>query len=173
VAPEVLVQIALGIALLCAGRRLFWLFVGAAGFFAGMQLAGPIFKPRDPAVVLAIALVAGVIGAVLALVLQKLAIGLAGFAVGAYVVGVLVRGAGMQQSWIWIASLAGGIVGAILVLAVFDWALIALSSLSGAVLLSEALRLRGGTGGLVVLALAVAGILIQSRLLRGPRSAPS
>ena len=32
-------QILIGILLLVAGKRLFWLFVGSLGFVAGMQLA--------------------------------------------------------------------------------------------------------------------------------------
>ena len=34
-----LVNVILGSALLVAGRKLFWLFVAAAGFVTGMQLA--------------------------------------------------------------------------------------------------------------------------------------
>jgi len=35
----IVISLILGVALLVAGRKLFWLFVGAAGFVTGMQLA--------------------------------------------------------------------------------------------------------------------------------------
>ena len=37
-----LINVVLGGALLLAGRKLFWLFVGAVGFVTGLQLSAPI-----------------------------------------------------------------------------------------------------------------------------------
>jgi len=41
------ISLILGVALLVAGRKLFWLFVGAAGFVTGMQLATSSGKARN------------------------------------------------------------------------------------------------------------------------------
>jgi len=174
VAPESVIQIVAGTALLCLGRRLFWLFVGVVGFLAGMEIAGTLFRARDPSLVLTIALVAGAVGAVLAIVVQKIAIALAGFGAGAYVVGALLRHAGAPPAgWIWIACIVGGIIAAVLILSVFDWALIGLSSLSGAFLVTDTLRLRSATATLVVLGLTIAGVLIQGRRRRQSSSTGS
>ena len=67
-----------GVALLTTGRKLYWLFVGVVGFVAGISLSRLLFKSETQWVLLAIALVAGVLGAVLALFLQGLAVGAAG-----------------------------------------------------------------------------------------------
>ncbi len=40
----VILEILLGIALLVAGHRLFWLFVGAMGFILGLFLAALVLK---------------------------------------------------------------------------------------------------------------------------------
>ena len=59
-----------GIVLLLAGRRLYWLFVAAIGFLAGLELA-PRFLPQQPdLVIVIIAAVLGVAGALLAIVAQ-------------------------------------------------------------------------------------------------------
>jgi hypothetical protein len=49
-----------------------------------------------------------------------------------------------------------------------DWALIILSSLIGANLVSQALPLDQATTVLLAILLAIAGIVIQSRLLQRP-----
>lgn len=42
-----LINLILGGALLVAGRKLFWLFVGAAGFVTGIQLATRFWQGSD------------------------------------------------------------------------------------------------------------------------------
>lgn len=54
------INLILGAALLLAGRKLFWLFVGAAGFITGMQLATRLWQGSDLLVIL-IGLVIGII----------------------------------------------------------------------------------------------------------------
>jgi len=79
-----LVNIILGGALLVAGRTLFWLFVGAAGFVTGMQLATRFTQSSEgPAII--IGLVIGLIFALLAIFLQRIAITIAGFLAGGYI----------------------------------------------------------------------------------------
>ena len=91
--PEVemlnVINLILGGALLVAGRKLFWLFVGAAGFVAGMQLATRFWQGSDILAII-IGLVIGVIFALLAIFLQAIVIGIAGFLSGGYVLTVLV-----------------------------------------------------------------------------------
>jgi len=64
--------------------------------------------------------------------------------------------------------LLGGVFGAVLALMLLDWALIILSSAIGAVLISQALFPDRGLAALSFVILAIAGILIQSRLTLHP-----
>ncbi len=69
---------------------------------------------------------------------------------------------------IWLFSLLGGVLGAILALLLLGWALIILSSLIGASLICQALPLPQATSALCFIVLAAVGILVQSNLIRRP-----
>ena len=171
--PEVemlsVISIILGGALLLVGRKLFWLFVGAAGFVAGLQLATQFWQgPEILAIV--IGLVVGVIFALLAIFLQGVAIGVAGFLAGGYILTVLAGMLGLNQgAFSWIVYVIGGIIGVLLVVFLFDWALILLSSLAGASLISQALLLPAGLAGMIFLALVIVGVVIQGFTLQQER----
>jgi hypothetical protein len=149
----------LGGALLVAGRKLFWLFVGAAGFVTGFQLTTRFFQgPEGVAII--VGLVVGVIFAVLAVFLQTIAIGIAGFLAGGYILQVLASMFGLDTASItWIIYIVGGIIGVLLVSFLFDWALITLSSLAGASLIVQAFNLE--RSGLIFIILFLAGVIIQ------------
>ncbi len=161
-----------GALLLLAGRRLFWLFVGIVGFFAGYSLAFQLFHLREPGAQLLLAVVAGLVGIALALFAQKLAIAVAGFLVGAYFVAALlgvspnVGSATPTQDLI---LLVGGIVAAVLAVSLFDMALVVLSSLAGASLVGDALQMGASSRWLVVAVLAAVGIAVQLGALRRSR----
>jgi hypothetical protein len=155
----------LGLALLTTGRKLYWLFVGVVGFVLGITLSKLFFPTESELALVAIALVAGVLGAVLAFFLQRLAVGVAGFAAGGY----LLEGAletleiGIPE---WIVFLIGGIVGVVLVVALFDWALIILSSLMGASMLANIIPSEGWLLTLIFVGLSIAGIGMQVTSMR-------
>jgi hypothetical protein len=161
----VLLKLLAGIMLLVTGRRLFWLFVGLIGFIGGIHVATRFFPGQPEWMILAVALTAGVFGALIALFLQWLAIGLAGFSAGAYIVASLVHISGWETREIgWLLILAGGIFGTLLIIILFDWALIILSSLAGAALITEIVHIDRGTATLLFIALFIAGIMVQSFL---------
>jgi hypothetical protein len=167
----IFLRILAGIVLLASGRRLFWLFVGLIGFTSGINIAAGFFPGRPEWMVLAIALMAGILGALLALFLQRLAIGLAGFFAGAYIVAHLLHISGLGTSGIdWLLFLIGGILGVLLMIALFDWALIILSSLAGAGLITEAVRLGHSGAILLFIALFAAGVIVQSPSTKTDRS---
>ncbi len=148
-----------GLILLLFGRRLFWFFVGAAGFAAGMFIARDQLQLHSTWMVFAIALLAGLLGALLSVVLQKLAIAIAGFSAGGYLCAFVLTRLN-EEKFVWVGFLAGGIVGMILMLAIFEWALIILSSLTGAAFLADGI----GTeqNALVIFGVAfVIGLVIQ------------
>jgi hypothetical protein len=160
------INILLGAALLLAGHRLFWLFVGAIGFVAGLQLATQFWQgPEGLSIV--VGLVVGVLFALLAIFLQGAAIGVAGFLAGGYILTVLAGMLGLNQgAFSWVVYVIGGIVGLILVFFLFDWAIITLSSLAGASLITQAFAVPGGTAGIVFLILVILGVVIQGSMLQ-------
>ena len=163
------ISLILGVALLVAGRKLFWLFVGAAGFVTGMQLATQFWQgPELLAIV--IGLVVGVIFALLAIFLQSVAIGIAGFLAGGYILTVLAGMIGLNQgAFSWIVYIIGGIIGVLLVIFLFDWAIITLSSLAGASLITQALLLPSGIGGVIFIVLVIVGVVIQASTMQRER----
>lgn len=161
------INLILGGALLVAGRKLFWLFVGAAGFVTGIQLATRFWQGSD-VLAIVIGLAIGVIFALLAIFLQALAIGIAGFLAGGYILTVLAAMLGIDVTGAvtWIVYIAGGVLGVILVSFLFDWALITLSSLAGAALIVQAFFAEGAVGGLLFFILFLAGVIIQGLIFR-------
>jgi len=156
-----LAYVVVGFALLFAGRRLFWLFVAAVGFVAGLELVTPVTQTEPTAAALLVAFLAGAIGAGLALFLQPLAIAVAGFAAGAMLLeslGVPDAGEGL------LVLLVGGLVSAVVMVAVFDWALIALSSLFGAHIVVAAVPLAPRLRAVAFAVLLVVGLLVQARV---------
>ena len=161
-----IISLILGVALLVAGRNLFWLFVGAAGFVTGMQLATQFWQGPELLAII-IGLVVGVIFALLAIFLQSVAIGIAGFLAGGYILTVLAGMMGLNQgAFSWIVYIIGGIIGVLLVIFLFDWAIITLSSLAGASLITQALLLPSGIGGVIFIALVIVGVVIQGSMMQ-------
>ena len=108
--------------------------------------------------------------AFLAIFLQSVAIGVAGFLAGGYILSVLAGMIGPNQgAFSWLVYLVGGIIGVLLVIFLFDWALITLSSLAGASLITQALLLPSGLGGAVFLALVISGVVIQGSTMQWER----
>jgi hypothetical protein len=167
-----IIHLVLGVLLLVAGRKLFWLFVGAAGFLTGIQLATRFWQGPD-LLAIVVGLVIGVIFALLAVVLQGLVIGAAGFLIGGYVLTVLAAMLGMDLAGAtnWIVYIIGGAIGVILISLLFDWALITLSSLAGASLIVQSFLPQNAAGGILFFVLFLLGVLIQASILRRDRAA--
>lgn len=157
----------IGIMLLALGRRLFWLFVGCVGFVAGLQMAQFYLSMQPAWVALAVALGFGLIGALLAVFFQTVAIGLGGFAAGSTISAHLMALMGLAA--VPMIVFVGGIIGAILLYALFDWALIGLSSVAGATLIVQAFNWNPRIEMVLYVAMIVAGILFQTALWRRQR----
>jgi hypothetical protein len=165
-----LLRILVGIGLLVMGRRLFLLFVGLIGFITGIHLASHFFPGQPEWMMIAIGLMAGVLGALLALLLQWMAVGLAGFLAGGYIVVSVLQILGLGFRMDWLPFLMGGILGTLLIIVLFDWALIILSSLVGAGLITETFHADYWVKTLLLIVLLIAGIVVQSGLMKGKRS---
>ena len=158
-------NLVLGLILLVFGRKLFWLFVAIAGFLFGMQFGGLILPDQPHWIRLLIALGAGILGALLAVLAQRVAFALAGFYGGSYLALILAQSFGAGGRSILLFVLAG-VIGAVVATLIMDWAIIVISSLVGAGAIVEALAQGQSISIIVFLALVAAGVLVQARLLR-------
>ena len=164
-----LINALLGGALLLAGRKIYWLFVGAAGFAAGILLSSRFFHGSEWMTIL-VGLGLGILFALLAVFVQGLAIGAAGFLGGGYILLTLAGMFGLDKGALaWIIYLVGGIIGVTLIGVLFDWAIITISSLVGASMIVEAFHLQRVAGGVVLLVLVIIGVAIQGAALRGAK----
>jgi hypothetical protein len=162
IGPETpLLAILAGLVLLVAGRRLFWLFVGLVGFITVYRWLEP-HPVAQPSGRWLLAILAGVVGIVLAIFLQRVAIAVAGFFAGGWFA-VQLLGLHMThpRGGDLLVFVIAGVLAAVLAMALFDLALIVLSSLAGADLIVGALHPRPGMAKLLLLALAMVGIAVQ------------
>lgn len=156
-----LLTIIAGFILLLSGRRLFWLFVGLLGFVGGFWLSGLIVSDQSGFWPLIIALGTGLVGAWLAVSLQKIALAAAGFVAGGYVLSFILQAGGIDLPSI-LPWIIGGILGAVLLARVFDWALIFLSVATGAALLAQAIPILEGYLLVKFFVLFIIGTWVQS-----------
>jgi hypothetical protein len=161
-----IVLFVVGLAVLVMGRKLFWLAVAALGFVFGLALGIELTNGQADWLVLIVALLGGVIGAVLAIWLQKIAAGIAGFLLGGYLAlwlaEILNFGPNM---WIWLIFIVGGIVGIILVLSLLEVALIGVTAIIGAALMVQVFDLTQTVNIVLFIALTIVGIVIQTKTL--------
>jgi uncharacterized protein DUF4203 len=163
-----IVSLLLGAVILFFGRRIFWLCVAAIGFAAGVELAPHLIQEPTPLLQLSIALVLGFVGALLAIFLQKIAIAVAGFVAGGKLA-VALSGAfaiSTASGAYWLVFLIGGVIGTILLLSLFDWALIFLSAAVGAHLILSPFPLAPPGRAILFVILVLVGVLAQAGALR-------
>lgn len=161
--PMFIISLAGGLIVLFFGRKLFWLYIGLVGALAGFELAREIFPQQSEWVFLLVGLILGVCMALLAMAFQYVAVALAGFAGGAYLalqIGVVLPGVDPANIPSWVLIIPG-ILGAALCIAVFNPALIVLSSLTGAALLVQLAPIEPLLQNLLLVILAVIGAGFQ------------
>jgi hypothetical protein len=159
----------LGGALLLAGRRIYWLFVGVAGFVVGILLSSRFFHGPEWMTIL-VGLGLGILFALLAVFVQGIAIAVAGFLGGGYILLTLAGMFGLDKGALaWIIYIIGGIIGVTLIGVLFDWAIITISSLVGASMIVEAFHLQRVAGGVVLLVLVIVGVAVQGAALRSTK----
>ena len=161
-----------GIGLLLAGRKIFWLFVGGIGFLIGIELARRIAFPSDWMIIIA-ALGLGLIFALLAVFLESVAIGIAGFLGGGLAAIRIAALFGMEAPVAQpVLFVVGGILGALLIVVLLNWALITISSIAGASMVASSLPMAGAQRPIVLLLLIVLGVVVQSVAMRREGSPP-
>jgi hypothetical protein len=152
----------LGVVLLLVGRRLFWLLIATLGFLFAFTLVQRMSPEVAQPLHWVLAIAAGLVGALLAVFAQQLAVGAAGMLFGGYAtLWVLERYGVDLGNWEWVALVAGGIIAAVLALLVFETALVVLSSILGASLLAGATRLDDLPVVIVFAVLLIVGVSVQ------------
>ena len=141
--------------------------LAAVGFAVGVEIAPLLVNEPSSLLALLIALVLGILGALLALFLQKVAIAVLGFFAGGKLATAIAAAFFVHYAqYSTIIFVIGGIIGAILLLAVFGWALIVVSSFIGAYLIQSAIVLPPTGSTLVFIGLAIVGIFVQAASFR-------
>lgn len=166
--PIPILSVLIGAVILFFGRRLFWLCVAAIGFASGVEVAPHLVHEPSTVLQLSVAIVFGFIGALLAMFLQKVAIAIAGFLAGGKLALSLLSAFFVHGSdYSGVTFIIGGVIGAILLLALFDWTLIVLSAVVGAYLIGHTIVLPQTGATLLFVGLAVIGIIVQAAAFRG------
>jgi hypothetical protein len=168
----IVVNILIGLVLLVAGRRLFWLFVACVGFASGYHYAQQMGAIHSPILILILAVAAGALGAIIAILFQKAAIVIAGFAAGGYIGLILFdQFVGLTTQMVWLPYIIGGIIGAIFLFLVFDWALIFLSTMTGATLIVQTAAFTPWIEIALFFGLVVVGMFFQAKAMTDERRA--
>ena len=154
----------IGVLLLTLGRKLFWPFIGCLGFIAGLRMAEQYFGTQPLWMAWAVGLVFGLIGALLAIFFQNVAIIFGGFIAGSTIAAYLTTFFGFADTPL--ISIIGGILGTIILYSLFDYALIALSSLVGATLIIEEVILSPEIEMILYAVLIGVGMIFQIILWR-------
>jgi len=165
------VLLATGLVLLFFGRKLFWLFVAVVGAVTALWIATEVLglETGAPSVIAAVA--AGLVGGLLAILVQKAAVAVVGFLMGVWGTLVLLDVASVSLTVSWVdppilqsvLAVAGGVLGAVVAAQLFEAALVVLSALVGSLLLVNGVGLAGGLALAGFLSLALVGVLVQTR----------
>ena len=160
-----LIFILIGLVILTLGRKLFWLLVGTVGFLVGLVLAVQWLSEQPDWVILVAALLGGIVGALLAIFVQKIAVSIAGFVVGGWSLIWLLESFNLDLGqWQWLLAIVGGIIGLILAISLFEAALIVMSVLVGTILIVQVTKFDALIAALLFLALTVLGIVVQVKM---------
>ncbi|MCJ7626686.1 MAG: DUF4203 domain-containing protein [Anaerolineaceae bacterium] len=162
----IIINFILGIPLLIWGRKLFWFFVGVVGFVTGITLSQSLIPTRSEMVAIIIGVILGLVGILLAIFIQKVTISITGFLVGIYLCMTLLDLIDLNNIVLyWLLILTGGIIGSMLVIGLFDLALIILSSLFGATLITQTafqvIQFETQARTIVFIVLLVIGLIFQ------------
>lgn len=157
----------IGVILLVLGRRAYLISIGILGFLGGLYIFTTFLGTVNDWRSILFALLMGTVGSLLAYTLHKAAWVFGGFFGGGVLMYYLRDSTGLMESMSPILLfMIGGIAGAILLLLILDQALIFISCLTGAALITYQSGLFKLSAFLLFAGLFTCGFLIQSRALR-------
>lgn len=147
--------------LLLFGRKLYWCVLAIAGFVAGAWIGHEFFPPEPIWILVGLAIFLGVVAAVLGIFIQRLALRVTGIITGGFL-GYMLADPFFIKPWPLVGMALGCLLGFWLVLRLFDWALIVLSSLSGAAVIVYRLPWEPAPLFVAGLILALLGLAVQA-----------
>ena len=152
-----------GLLLLVLGRRLYTALLGLLGFFVGYALLGDLLTlPGESQLFIAVGV--GIVSALLAFLVLKVAVSLGGALMGAAAALWAFSSFGLGgELLLWVIIAAAAVLGAWLLRIVFDIALIVVSSFLGALLIVAATGFEGLPAHVGMAVLIVAGVALQLR----------
>lgn len=157
-----ILRLFIGIGMIFFGRKLFWGFIGAAGFIIGMSASQSIIHDQSIWFHLIAGVALGIVLVLLVKFLKNFAFGVGGFVLGAYLANGVLTLTGLNLGTIsWVVVLVGGILGAVLMLTLFDWALIILSSTVGAMLITQSVPKDMPGVQILFFGLVLLGMIVQ------------
>jgi hypothetical protein len=165
-----ILSIAAGLVLLFAGRKFFWLAAALVAFLFTFSLFENLFGGGWFGLIVAI--VAGAIFAWLATKFVKIAGYIVGALAGAVGLPILLNLFGVDWGWL-LTALIGAVVGFLLMMFLFDWGLILLTSWAGANAVAgkvnEQWTLGAAVATLILVVLLAAGIFVQAGQMRAKK----
>jgi hypothetical protein len=156
------ILVVIGFILLVAGHQGSWLYVGGVTLLIGSLLADQLNIVRKEIDMIVFSFTSGVLGALLVVYLRKFMVVLAAFISGGYICYFLPEALGWDTSWInWVIVLLVGLACAVMT---FIWGalpLILISTLLGATLIVQNMRIAsvGPVGMFIVL--TIFGLVAQ------------
>jgi hypothetical protein len=162
----------IGLILVLLGRKVYLISIGILGFLGGLYLFTSFIGTAHDWRSLLFALLCGTVGSLLAFALHKAAWLFGGFCGGGVLALYLNDSTGLIHAGSpVVVFLVGGAAGAFLFLFLLDWALIAVTTLTGAALITYQSHLSGVAGQGLFLGLTAVGLLVQARAKRADRPA--
>jgi hypothetical protein len=165
---SLILTLAAGLVLVFAGRRFFWLAAALVAFLFTFSFFEAIFGGGWVGLIVAI-----VVGAIFAWLATRFV------RIVGYIVGALAGAAGLPIllglfgiNWGWfLMALIGAVLGFLLMLFLFDWGLILLTTWAGANAVTGAITNQWSVGTtvatIILVVLLAAGIFVQASAMRG------
>lgn len=159
-------NIGAGAILLVFGRKLFWLFIGIAGFLFGLEITEMFLGNQPLWIQMCVAIGMGCAGAVLAMLAQRVAFTFGGFFAGVYLAFRVTQSIAIDDiNTILLLVIGTGIIGAIIATLIMDKAITVLACLVGAGAIVGEFDLSRSMYTILFIVLAGTGFLIQEKLL--------
>jgi hypothetical protein len=164
---EIMFSLAIGFVTLMTGRQLYWLFIGGVAFFSIFLLV-PILTDFGASVDLFfISLGIGLIIGFLASVIGRAVAAGVLFLLGGYLLFMIPNSMGLNTTWLsWVLFLLSGLVTVFLVFYWFDFAMVLLSSLTGAGLIVQSVKSSAANLMVVYIAMVIFGMATQLILMQ-------
>lgn len=150
--------------MLLAGRNIFWLFIAVIGFIVGAGLVDIWLVDQPMWLIVAAGIGVGLIGAILAIIFERVAFALAGFYAAAFLAIMFAQRFGLTGAPIVLVFVAG-LVGALFVALLTDWAIILLSAAAGAAAIVSIITAAPAIEAVSFAVLATIGVLVQRTIL--------